>query len=137
QTTVDRALGLPIPASAGVHGTTASTTWAPASSPATPTVVPTTPASTTPAWPTPATATPPGGAQPGTVAPTATTTVPTATAAAPTSTAPAASAPTTTVLSSTVVGVARKPKHGAGLSKWSLALAILGALLALGCIVWG
>ncbi|HWX88459.1 MAG TPA: hypothetical protein VNX67_09805 [Solirubrobacteraceae bacterium] len=45
--------------------------------------------------------------------------------------------PTTTVHSTTVVGVARKPKHSAGLSKWALALAILGALLALGCIVWG
>jgi hypothetical protein len=43
--------------------------------------------------------------------------------------------PTTTVHSTTVV-VAHKPSHPTHLSTGALALAVLGALLALGCIVW-
>lgn len=118
-------LGISVPASAQVGGTTGPTTTAPAS-----------------------------GAQPGTVAPgatptstTSTTSVPTTTtpptATAPTATAPATTTPTTTAPAgtvlgtpTTVVGIARKPAPAKGLSTGALALAILGALLALGCAVW-
>ncbi len=126
-------LGLPIPPTARVHGTTTPTTATPS---------PTKPASTTPAAATPTSAT-----QPGTVAPTTTTpasalpqttstpasTTPTAT----TPTTPATATPTTPAKGSTTVILARKSKpHATHLSTGALALAILGALLALGCIVW-
>ncbi len=112
----------PTPASARVHGTTATTT---AQTTTTPVPATTAPATTTPA----------SGAQPGTVAPTTTptTTVPTTTV--PASTTPAVGA-TTTTTRSTAVGVVHKPSHGTHLSTWALALAVLGALLVLGCIVW-
>ena len=107
------------------------------------------PASTTQA---PATATPASGSQPGTVPPAtsapATTVPPTTTTAPPTtttvpptatSTTPTTAAPVTpgSTSSTTVVGVAHKaaPKN-TRLSTLALALAVLGALLALGCIVW-
>ncbi len=84
----------------------------------------------------PASAQATGAAQPGTVAPP--TTVPTSaatqTASIATSTPPTATTPAT---GSTTVIVAHKQKPSAkGLSAGALALAILGALLVLGCIVW-
>jgi len=116
--------GLSVPPSARVGGTTGPTTTAPAS-----------------------------GAQPGTVAPgatptseTPTTSVPAATsppvATTPTGTTPATTNPTTTPPANTtpgvptVVGVSRKASPSTRLSTGALALAILGALLALGCAVW-
>lgn len=118
-------LGFAIPASARVGGTTGPTTTATA---------------------------PASGAQPGTVAPgatpssaTPTTSVPTTAAppvaGTPTTTAPSTTNPITTTPttpgSPTVVGVARKKTSSSTrLSTGALALAILGALLALGCAVW-
>jgi cobalamin biosynthesis Mg chelatase CobN len=125
KTRIDSALGLPIPPSARVHGTTT----APATA---------TPAKTTPATPT----TTPAAGQPGTVAPTPTTAVP-PTATVPASTTPTVTVPTTTPsggatkTTTTVVGVAHKTSpSNTRLSTGALALAILGALLALACIVW-
>jgi cobalamin biosynthesis Mg chelatase CobN len=129
----NKILGIPIPASARVHG--ATTTPAAAA-----------PATTTPAATTHATTTPASGAQPGTVAPTTTTP---ASAVPPPTTTPASTTPTVAVPptatptsppasgSTTVVGVARKASpSNTRLSTGALALAVLGALLALGCIVW-
>jgi hypothetical protein len=98
------------------------------------------------------TTSPASGAQPGNVAPgatpstaTPTTSVPTTAAppvaTTPTTTAPATPNPITTTPSTpgspTVVGVARKKAStSTHLSTGALALAILGALLALGCAVW-
>ena len=124
----DKNLGITVPASARVHGTTSTptaTTTPAATAPASPqpgTVAPptttpasalphttSTPAATVPATTTPATTTPPASATPG---------------------APATS-------STTVVGVARKSEsHPTHLSALALVLAILGALLILGCIAW-
>lgn len=117
-------LGIPLPASARAGGTSAPS----------------------------ATTTPASGAQPGNVAPGATPTTATPTTSVPTTAAPpAATAPTTTAPSTTnpitttpttpgsptVVGVARKKTSpSTRLSTGALALAILGALLALGCAVW-
>ena len=117
----DKALGITIPASARVHATTTSV-----------------PPSTTSTLATTSTSAPTGAVQPGTVAPPTTTpagaatpTASTATSAAPTTTTPASTSSSTTVI------VAHKPKPSAkGLSAGALALAILGALLVLGCIVW-
>jgi hypothetical protein len=121
----EKLLGVSIPASARIHGTTAS--------PATPPATTQAQATTTQAQ---ATTTPAGGAQPGTVAPTGST--PTATAP-PATTTPSA-APTTTAPtagSTTVVGVAHKTSPSrTHLSTAALALAVLGALLILGCLVW-
>lgn len=130
-TTTDKALGITVPASAKVHAATTSTP--------TTTTAPTTtvPASTTPASATTSTSAPTGAAQPGTVAPPTTTPASAATQTASTATS---AAPTTTpapATGSTTVIVAHKPKPSAkGLSAGALALAILGALLVLGCIVW-
>lgn len=126
-THTDPALGISIPASARVKGTT-STSTTPAS---------TTPATTTPATTKPATTTP-AGAQPGTVAPTSTAPASaTPPAGTTTSSTPTATTPTTTTHSGTVVVVSHKPSpKNTRLSAWALALAILGALLALGAIVW-
>jgi hypothetical protein len=122
-TSQKKLFGISIPASARVHGTTATS--------ATPA-----PAATTPATTTPATTTPASGAQPGTVAPaTPKTAVPpttTPTVAVPTTTNPAGSPAVRSV-------IAAKARTGAGhtrLSTGALVLAVLGALLALGCIVW-
>lgn len=131
--TTDRALGISIPASARVHGTTSQTTPAAAT---------TTPASSTPAATAPTSTTPASGAQPGTVAPSSTSTAgttptPTSTPTIQsTATTPATSVPGTTVHSSTVV-VARKPSKPTHLSTGALLLAILGALLVLACLAWG
>jgi hypothetical protein len=131
--TTDPALGISIPASARLHGTSSSTTPAPAT---------TAPASTVPAATTPTSTTPTSGAQPGTIAPsststTGTTPTPTTTPAVPsTPTTPTTSAPGTTVHSSTVV-VVHKPSKPTHLSTGALLLAILGALLVLACIAWG
>lgn len=123
-------LGISIPASARVHGTT--TTPATAAPASTPTQAATAPTASTPA----------NGAQPGTVVPT--TSVPTTTVP-PSTGAPGSTATTPTTVpgspstssSTTVVGVAHKPApKSTRLSTLALALAILGALLALGCIVW-
>jgi hypothetical protein len=124
-------LGLPIPASARVHGTTTTpATPAPATGG---TPASTTPTSSTPTPTTPATTTPASGAQPGTVAPTTT----------PGSTTPTTSVPATgtpnpsTTRSGAAVGVARKASpSNTHMSTGALALAVLGALLALACIVW-
>lgn len=127
--TTDKALGITIPASAKVHS--AATTTTPAA-----TTTPTTsvPASTTPTSATTSTSAPTGAAQPGTVAPPTTTPAGAATQTASTATS---AAPTTTTPGSTTVIVAHKQKPSTkGLSAWALALAILGALLVLGCIVW-
>jgi hypothetical protein len=116
-------LGVKIPASAKVHIATSTTT-------------PTTsvPPSTTPASATTSTSAPTGAAQPGTVAPPTTTP---AGAATQTASTPSSAVPTTTTPGSTTVIVAHKQKPSAkGLSAGALALAILGALLMLGCIVW-
>lgn len=120
--TTDKALGITIPASIKVHTTTASST----------TSVPT---STTPTSATTSTSAPTGAAQPGTVAPP--TTAP-AGAATQTASTPTSAVPTTTTTpGSTTVIVAHKQKPSAkGLSAGALALAILGALLVLGCILW-
>lgn len=118
-------LKVSIPASARVKG--GPTTTTPAS---------TTPASTTPAGTTPASTTP-SGSQPGTVAPASTT--PTG-ATTPATTTPGSTTTTSTpsgVPSKTVVVVSHKPSSkSTRLSAWALALAILGALLALSAIVW-
>jgi hypothetical protein len=134
-TTVRKLLGISIPASARVHGTTPTSTT-PAPAPAA-----TTPAAVTPAAVTPAGGVQPGGVQPGTVAPPTTapaTTVPPA-ATTPAATVPPTATPTSPpgTHSTTVVGVARKANSkGTRLSTGALALAVLGALLALGCLVW-
>ncbi|MGA9283984.1 MAG: hypothetical protein WBV85_00920 [Solirubrobacteraceae bacterium] len=131
--TTDPALRISIPASARVHGTTGSTTPAPAT---------TAPVSTVPAATTPPSTTPAGGAQPGTIAPsststTGTTPTPTTNPAVPsTATTPTTGAPGTTVHSSTVV-VVHQPSKPTHLSTGALLLAILGALLLLACIAWG
>jgi cobalamin biosynthesis Mg chelatase CobN len=120
KTHTNNAPALPVPASERVHGTTTTpTTSTPAAG---------TPASTTPAATTPAGATPTSGAQPGTVAPSTTT---------PATASPTTAAPTTG--SSTVVGVAvhKTPQKSTRLSTGALALVIFGALLLLGCLVWG
>jgi hypothetical protein len=119
-----------VPASARVHGTT--TTQAP----------PATIKAAASATQAPVTTTPASGSQPGTVPPTSsvpTTAVPPTTVPGSTATTPATAVPTSpsTSSSTTVVGVAHKaaPKS-TRLSTLALALAVLGALLALGCIVW-
>ncbi|MFZ2113584.1 MAG: hypothetical protein WAU77_07645 [Solirubrobacteraceae bacterium] len=129
--TTDKALGITIPASAKIHSAPATTTPATTTTPTT-----SVPPSTTPTSATTSTSAPTGAAQPGTVAPPTTTpagaatqTASTATSAPPTSTTPATG--------STTVIVAHKQKPSAKrLSAGALALAILGALLVLGCIVW-
>ncbi|HEV7938428.1 MAG TPA: hypothetical protein VGP18_10455 [Solirubrobacteraceae bacterium] len=127
-TTTGKILGIKIPASAKVH---IATTTAPATSVPTGTTVP---ASTTPASATTSTSAPTGAGQPGTVAPPTTTPASAATQTASTATS---TLPTTTPGSTTAI-VAHKPKSSAkGLSAVALALALLGALLLLGCIVWG
>jgi hypothetical protein len=116
--TTDRVLGITIPASAKAHIATTTTT-------------PTTsvPASKTPSSTTTSTPAPTGAAQPGTVAPPTTTPARAATQTASTTTSAAPTA--------TTVIVAHKHKPSAKrLSTGALALAILGALLVLGCIVW-
>jgi cobalamin biosynthesis Mg chelatase CobN len=126
-TTTNKLLGVKIPASAQIHTATTPATSVPASA-TTPSTAPPS-ATTSPSAPT-------GAAQPGTVAPPTTTpasaatqTGSTATSALPTTTTPASG--------STTVIVAHKQKPSAkGLSAGALALAILGALLVLGCIVW-
>jgi hypothetical protein len=120
--TTDKALGITIPASIKVHTVTAT---------ATPTT--SVPTSTTPTSATTSTSAPTGAAQPGTVAPPTITPASAATQTASTAT----SAVPTTATGSTTVIVAHKQKPSAkSLSAGALALAILGALLVLGCIVW-
>jgi len=139
-THTDNSLGLPIPASARVHGT--GTTPA-STTPVNTTPVSTTPASatpaatapsTTPAVTTPTGGTPTSGAQPGTVAPAPGATTPASTA--PTATTPTGTTPAVRP-GTTVVGVARgaTPKS-TRLSTGALALVIFGALLVLGCLAW-
>jgi hypothetical protein len=130
-THTDSALGISIPASARVRGaaSTAATTTTPGSAI-------TVPAKTTPAPPPPGSATPagstPGGAQPGTIAPTTTPA-----ASTPATTTTSTTPPATTTRSGTVVVVTHKTtSKGTHLSTAALVLAILGALLALGAIVW-
>ncbi len=99
----------------------------------------------TPAAPTPASTAQTAGAQPGTVAPAATTPVPTSStpgsttpaSTTPTVSVPATITPTTPPRTSTTVVVARKAGSGkTHLSTAALVLAVLGALLLLGCLVW-
>ncbi len=128
--TPGKVLGIKIPASDKVHiaTTTTPTTSVPASA--------TLPTSTTPASATTSTSAPTGAAQPGTVAPPTTTPASAATQTAGTAT-PALPTTATPATGSTTVIVAHKQKPSAkGLSTGALALAILGALLVLGCIVW-
>ncbi len=137
QTTTDKKLGIPIPASARVKGTSASPT---ASAPASTTPTTSIPTATTPATPatTPTTTLPAGGAQPGTVAPAPPAPTTPATTAPPGASVPRTTTPATPLAgSTTAVGIARKttPSH-TRLSAGALALAALGALLALGCLVW-
>lgn len=84
------------------------------------------------------TTTPAGGAQPGTVAPASTTPASTATPAGTTTSSTTTSAkPTSTSPTGTVVVVTHKTNsQGTRLSTGTLILAVLGALLALGAIVW-
>ncbi len=134
-TRTDPALGIPIPASARVKGAIPTSTTTTTTTPATSTPASSTPASSTPAASTPASTTP-GSAQPGTVAP-ATTTPATTTVPATTTSAPTNTTPTTTTRSGTVVVVTHKStSKGTHLSTAALVLAVLGALLALGAIVW-
>src|ERR1700722_11702413 len=126
-TSTDKALGITIPASAKVHTAATQTTHV-TSVPASATTSGTTPSSATTS-----TSAPTGAAQPGTVAPPTTTPATTATqTASPTPSVP----PTTTTPGSTTVIVAHKNQSAKGLPAGALALAILGALLVLGCIVW-
>jgi hypothetical protein len=128
--TTDKALGITIPASAQVHN--AATTTTPAATTPTTSV----PANTAPTSVATSTTAPTGAAQPGTVAPPTTTPAPAATQTASTATSAPPTA-TTPATGSTTVIVAHKQKPSAkGLSAGALALAILGALLILGCIVW-
>ncbi len=116
--------GIPIPASVHVTGSTATaTTAAPASGAQPGTVAPgATPSSATPTTSVPTTAAPPAATTPTTTAPSTTN---------PITTTP------TTPGAPTVVGVARKTTSQSNhISTGALALAILGALLALGCAVW-
>jgi hypothetical protein len=141
-TSQKKALGISIPASARVKGTTSTATTT--SAQATTTPASGTPASAQAATGTNATTTgtSAGGAQPGTVAPggTSTATTPTAAAAPPAGTQGSSAAGTTTAppaSSATKVGVARgRNREGTRLSTAALALAAMGALLALGCLVW-
>ena len=127
--TTDKALGITIPASAKIHSAPATATPATTTTPTT-----SVPPSTTPTSATPSTSAPTGAAQPGTVAPPTTTP---AGAATQTASTPTSAVPTTTTPGSRTVIVAHKQKPSAkGLSAGALALAILGALLVLGCIVW-
>ncbi|MGH2912001.1 MAG: hypothetical protein ACRDJ3_05950 [Solirubrobacteraceae bacterium] len=128
-TTAEKHLGLSVPASARTSTTGTSTTT-----------------------PTTTTATPASGAQPGTVPPGATPTTATPTTSVPTTTTPPSTTPTVTTPATTtpsattpttatpgtptVVGVSRKTSPSTHLSTGALALAILGALLALGCAMW-
>jgi hypothetical protein len=135
-TTTQKLLGVKVPATAHATTTPAKTTSTPAT---------TTPAASTPATTTPSAA---GGAQPGTVAPgsatpgsvTPATTTPATTTPATTTpaTAPTTSTPTSTTHagSTTVVAVGKTKAKSKHLSAGVLALAILGALLALGAIAW-
>jgi hypothetical protein len=102
----------PVPASARV----APTSTTPAT--ATPTTTTPTPATTTP--------TPASGAQPGTVAPATTATTPTA--------ANPVFRPTA---GSTVATLHRTSPKSTRLSTGALALVVFGALLVLGCLLWG
>jgi hypothetical protein len=127
--TTDKALGITIPASAKVHSTDTTTT-----PPATTAPTASVPPSTTPPSATTSPSAPTGAAQPGTVAPPTTTP---AGATTQTASTPTSAPPATTTSGSTTVIVAHKQKPSAkGLSAGALALAILGALLVLGCIVW-
>jgi hypothetical protein len=127
----EKILGVSVPASAQIHGTTTGT----------PTTTTQAQATTTQAQTatTPATTTPAGGAQPGTVAPgaSATTTTPTTGTPPPTAQSTTPGTTTTTGGSKAVVGVAHKasPSH-TRLSTGALALAVLGCLLILGCLTW-
>ncbi len=132
--TTDKALGITIPASAKVHIATTSTPSA--STPTTSVPASATTPGTTPTAATTSTSAPTGAAQPGTVAPPTNTPAGAATQTASTATS-APPATTTPATGSTTVIVAHKQKPSAkGLSAGALALAILGALLVLGCIVW-
>jgi hypothetical protein len=113
--TSQKILGVTIPASARVKGTTPTSTTAPA---------PTT------------TSTSAGGAQPGTVAPATTTPATTTSATTKASTTPASATPTSVKPTTTVVVVHKTNHKSTRLSTGALALAVLGALLALGAIVW-
>ncbi|HTA15049.1 MAG TPA: hypothetical protein VK781_09355, partial [Solirubrobacteraceae bacterium] len=116
-------LGLPIPASERVHGTTSTPATTPATTaPANTTPATTAPPATTPVPTTPATTStaPAGGAQPGTVAPSTSTPAGTA---PPTTTPGTASPPATS--STTVVVTHRSAPKSTRLSAGALALAIL------------
>jgi hypothetical protein len=134
--TTDKALGVTIPASARVHSVATTTTAATTPIPTTSVPASATTPGATPSSATTSTTAPTGAAQPGTVAPPTTTPAGAATPTASTATSapPTATTPTT---GSTTVIVAHKQKPSAkSLSAGALALAILGALLVLGCIVW-
>jgi len=90
----------------------------------------------TPTSTTPATATPASGAQPGTVSPATTTTTPAS--ATTTATTPTAANPTFRPTAGSTVATAHKtsPKS-TRLSTGALALVVFGALLVLGCLLWG
>jgi hypothetical protein len=128
--------GITVPASVPVRNAPASTptttaqskTTTPKSALPAGTVTVGKPTTSTPASALPQTTTTPAGALPKTTTPTTT----------PTQTTPASAVPITPTAGSTTVVVTHKPKpHATRLSTGALALAILAALLALGCFVWG
>jgi cobalamin biosynthesis Mg chelatase CobN len=129
----EKALGITVPASVPIHTTTTQGAAAQTTS---------TPASTTPTTSTPATAKPgtvaPATTTPASAPPQATTTQGTTVPTATTPTTPATATPRTppTTGSTTAIGVARSKPQATHLSTGALALAILGALLVLGCLVW-
>lgn len=127
--TTDKALGITIPASVKVHvvTTTTPTTSVPAS---------TTTPGTTPSSVTTSTTAPTGAAQPGSVAPPTTTPAGSATQTASTATSAPPTATTPATGSTTVIVAHKQNPSAKGLSAVTLALAALGALLVLGCIVW-
>lgn len=132
--TTDKALGITIPASAKVHIAPAGTPSA--STPTTSVPASATTPGTTPGSVTTSTTAPTGAAQPGTVAPPTTTPAGNATQTASTATSAPPTATTPATGSTTVIVAHRQKPSAKGLSAGALALAILGALLLLGCIVW-
>ncbi len=127
--TTDKGLGTTVPASTKVHSTSTPS----ASTPTTSVPASATTPGTTPSSATTSTSAPTGAAQPGTVAPPTTTPAGAATQTASTTTS---AAPTTTPGSTTVIVAHKQNPSAKGLSAGALALAILGALLVLGCVVW-
>lgn len=127
-------LGIKVPASVRVHSTTTAKTTT-GTQPAVTTPASAQPGTVAPATTTPASAVPQTTSTPATALPTTTTpatATPTTTATTPSGATPTATTPGST----TVIVVHKTTSHATHLSTLALALAILGALLVLGCLVW-